>query len=304
MPDDLEPGVQRSGEAGSQQPSTAGPTPSAAGPNPYAAGPNPYAAGPNPYAAGPSPYGPAYWGQPIAAPRQGRARVHVLWLTVTVIVAILTGSTAYYLGTHHTEQSASARHDSGIALPHTPPPAGSTQCAPTEVAASPDSKLISELIPPPVGSTRPASAATPRAYSLHAYVTQLYGNSAVNHEQALLASRCFQTAVNGEWQTHAGTLVSIWLVQFADNAGARSYALGQQQEDLTLTGAHGRWEHVSGVSDGLLIQDSGLDKYGNSFSRMFGDSGHIMILIHVFVPARWDSEPSMAALLRDQAARI
>jgi hypothetical protein len=288
-----------------------GPAPYGAGPNPYGAGPAPYGPGPNPYGAsvpahafGAGPYGTAYPGQPAPA-RPGTARIHAVWLAITVLVAIITGSSAYYLGTHHVQRPpplppAAASQNPVVAQP----PTNAYQCEPTDTAAGSDSRLISELLPVPAGASRPPTAPAPRAYTLHAYVSDLYARSALDHEEALLEARCFQTAVNGQWQTAGGTIVSIWLVQFADSGGARSYALGQEQTDLSLMGRHGRWADVSGVLDGMLIQDSGLDQYGDSFTRMFGDRGNIMILIHVDVPGQPDSEDSMTALLRAQADRI
>jgi hypothetical protein len=290
------------------QPPGAGPNPYGTGP--YGAGPNPYGTGPNPYGPGPSPhapgrYGTAYPGQPAPA-RPGRTRIHATWLAITILVAIVTGSSAYYFGTKHGQQpSASPRPAAASENPVVgAPPANAYQCAPTDTAAGSDPRLFSELLPVPAGATRPSAAPTPKAYTLHAYVTYLYGRSAVGHEQALLEARCFQIAVNGQWQTAGGTLISIWLVQFADSAGARSYALGQEQTDLNLMGRRGRAANISGVSDGMLIQDPGLDKYGYTFSRLFGDRANVMILIHVYVPGKWDSESSMADLLRAQASRI
>ncbi len=286
-------------------PYAAGPNPYAPGPNPYAGGPNPYGTGQTPYTFGPGPYGPGYPGQ-LPPARAGRARIHATWLAVTLLVAVVTGSSAYYLGTHHAQRPAPSR-PAAAASQHplvAPPPANAYQCAPTDTAAGPDSRLISELLPVPAGAARPPAAPGPKAYTLHAYVTYLYAKSAVGHEQALLQARCFQVAVNGQWLTSGGTLVSIWLVQFADSGGARSYALGQEQTDLNLMGSHGRWASVSAVSDGMLIQDPGLDAEGDTFTRIFGDRGNVMILIHVYVPARWASENSMSALLRAQAGRI
>jgi hypothetical protein len=286
----------------------AGPYGAGAGPNPYGA--SPYGAGPNPYGAsplafGPDPYATAYPGQRAPAPG-GRGRIHATWLAVTLLVALITGATAYSLGAHHGQQSAlpAAAPTASQAPVVAPPPANAYQCAPTDTATGSDARLFSELLPVPAGAARPAGAPAPKAYTLHAYVTSLYAKSGVGHEQALLQARCFEVAVNGQWETAGGTLVSIWLVQFADSGGARSYALGQEQTDLSLMSRPGRAANVSGVSDGMLIQDSGLDQEGDSFNRVLGDRGNIMILIHVYVPGQWASESSLGALLRSQANRI
>jgi hypothetical protein len=254
---------------------------------------------PPPQSAG-APYGGYPWGQPPPPTRPGRARLHVTWLIVTLAVAAVVGTSAYEVGRNI--RPAAVQQPTVAGGAGTGSKLGPATCAPSVTSASKDSQLIADLLPLPPGATRPASNPRPKVYSLGGYVGALYsGNS---QEKAVLAARCFQTAVNGQWQTTSGTLVSTWLVQFAGTSGAESYALGQQTTDVGLMGAHGRAVRISGVPAGRLIEKAGLDKYGNTTARLFGYGGRVMILMYVFTPAQFPSRASLAALLRDQAARL
>jgi hypothetical protein len=161
-------------------------------------------------------------------------------------------------------------------------------------AAWRDSKLLAELLPMPAGATRPRKAPRPRAYSLSTFVARLYGDDK-SPETGYLSALCFETAVGGEWQTHSGKLVAIYLIQFARQAEARSYALGLKQADIGSVGVHGRHARVRDLQDGMIVQDSQLDTYGNTLTRLIGSVGNIAILIHVFVPALLERESALAA---------
>ncbi len=220
-------------------------------------------------------------------------------------MAIVVGAAGYDLGTHSKTATAPPQHPAaGGAAATSAPPAGPPPCAASVTASIGDSRLLSELLPVPPGATRPTGSPAPKVYTLNAYVAALYAPGPVAiQEKALLTGRCFQTAVNGQWLTSTGTLVSIWLVQFAVTSGAESYALGQQNKDVQLMGAHGRTKLVRGVR-AWLIEDNGLDAAGNTTARLFGYVGPVMILIHVFTPGSVAAEPPLAALLREQAARL
>ena len=193
-------------------------------------------------------YGAYQWASP-APPRRGRARLHLAWLGATLAVAIVVGAAGYDLGTHSKTATAPPQHPAaGGAAATSAPPAGPPPCAASVTASIGDSRLLSELLPVPPGATRPTGSPAPKVYTLNAYVAALYAPGPVAiQEKALLTGRCFQTAVNGQWLTSTGTLVSIWLVQFAVTSGAESYALGQQNKDVQLMGAHGRTKLVRGV---------------------------------------------------------
>jgi hypothetical protein len=137
--------------------------------------------------------------------------------------------------------------------------------------------------------------------SLGQFVRALYAQSP--GEQTQLADRCFQVAAQRGWTRPSGQIVAVYLIQFATPADARSYALSAEAGDLSDP-ANRLHLAVSGISDGILIEDPSLDKYGNTRSRLLGDQGNVAILIHVFEPARLPSHASSVSLLRKQVARI
>ena len=155
----------------------------------------------------------------------------------------------------------------------------------------------------PPGAARVPGAGAPKVYSLGAFLKELYAND-ISGESDYLTARCFQVAANTEWRVSPGTLVSIWLLQFAGPAGAQSYALGQAQINIGLLDGHGRYASVSGIPAGRIVQTPQLDKFGNRFARMFGYSGNVAILLHVFRPAYLPSEASAERILREQARRL
>jgi len=86
-------------------------------------------------------------------------------------------------------------------------------------------------------------------------------------------ARCFQTAVHREWATRGGTVVSIYLIQFATAADVRSYTLSTESAD-SADPANKVKLTVNGVADGMYIADPGLDQYGNTFARLLGNRGN------------------------------
>lgn len=60
----------------------------------------------------------------------------------------------------------------------------------------------------------------------------------------------------------------------------------------------------SRVPDGRIVQSPKLDKFGNTFTRMFGYVGNAAMLIHEFTPAYMLSEASAEPVLRAQASRL
>lgn len=246
-----------------------------------------------------------YWPQPPLR-RSARGRVHALWVVVVLVAALAAGSGGYYFGSRHAHTVSAARlgRTAPGRAPTGPAPAGQGPCATTVTAAGPDSKLLAELLPLPAGATRPSNARAPKAYALRSFVAGLFPPQERSRETGFLGGLCFQAAVNSEWRTPAGTLVSIYLIKFALPSEARSYALDQEQADIAGVGVHGRHANVSGVPDAMIIQDPRLDKYGNTLTRLIGDVGDVAILVHVFVPALLDSEAAMDPLLREQASRL
>jgi len=142
----------------------------------------------------------------------------------------------------------------------------------------------------------------PKVFSLHAFLTYLYPTD-VRSEEGILDARCFQFAVNREWR-QSGLTVSVWLIRFAGTTGAESYALGQSQADVTLLHGHGRTAVVSGIPAGRIVQTARLDKFGETFTRMFGYEGNVTIIIHVFRPAYLPAPAAVEPLLRRQARRV
>jgi hypothetical protein len=228
----------------------------------------------------------------------------VSWLAAVLVVAVLAAGGGYLAGRHSVSQAISAQGPPAGGATPGEVPSDAQPCAASLTAASPDARLLSELLPMPAGASRVSAIGPPKSYSLNAYVHELYASSGYSAEEALLSARCFETAVNSEWRTRAGALVSIWLIQFAGASGAQSYALSQATIDVTDLHGHGRHALVAGVTDGTIVQTSQLDPYGNTLTRMFGTVGSVMILIHEFEPAYLPSEASAEPLLIAQARRV
>jgi hypothetical protein len=138
--------------------------------------------------------------------------------------------------------------------------------------------------------------------TLEQYVTTLYSR-APRYEKRRLIQRCFQVAAQQGWESPSGRMVVVYLVQFRTPADARSYTLAAQSADIAEP-RNKFHDAVRGVSDGVLIEDPKLDKYGNTLSRLTGDKGNVSILIDVFEPAHLPSRTSVTPLLRRQAARL
>jgi hypothetical protein len=273
------------------------------GQDPFSSRPPPFR-GLNP----PDPFGTGtggYPGQPPPAPRKSLVRVHASWLAAVLIVAVLAGGGGYLVGRHGPGHASSASPALNPPASGTTPgetPAEAEPCAASLTAASPDAKLLRSLLPMPAGARRVVGR--PKSYALKPYVHALYASSDYGAEEALLAGRCFEAAVNSEWRTSTGMLVSIWLIQFAGSSGAQSYALGQASTDVTDLRGHGRHAQVAGVTDGSIIQSPQLDKYGNTLTRLFGTAGPVTILIHEFEAAYLPTEASAETVLLAQAKRL
>jgi hypothetical protein len=242
-----------------------------------------------------------YPGQPPPAPRKSPVRVHVIWLAAVLIVGVAAGGGGYLVGTHRTGSASSAQSPPASGVTPGETPADAQPCAASLTAVSPDARLFRDLLPMPAGASRVAG---PKPYSLNAYVHELYSSADYATEEALLAAGCFETAVNSEWRTSAGVIVSVWLIQFAGSSGAQSYALGQANIDVTDLHGHGRHALVAGVTDGSIVQNPQLDTYGNTLTRMFGSVGSVMILVHEFEPAYLPSEASAEPVLLAQSRRV
>jgi hypothetical protein len=287
------------------------PQPGQSGQPGYQGYPNPYQPwGPHqPYGHGQHAAPPAgYWTVPPRRRGPARTWVHASWLAVAVLVAVFAGAGGYHLGGQHSVRSGTVHRKLRSGPSPAPQAIGPGQCAASAEASitgasTRDARLLRELLPMPRGAQRIATIGKPKAYTLRAFLRKLYPADK-GIEQGFLSARCFQTAVNSEWRQSQGVQVSVWLLQFAGRSGAQSYTLGQAQTDISLQGGHGRYATVSGVPDGRIVQTSRLDKYGNTFTRMFGYVGNVAILIHVFRPAYLPAEASVEPLLRAQARRL
>ncbi len=259
-----------------------------------------------PYSQPPFPPGQGtqagYWPVQVPVARQagGRGRVHAVWVVIALVVALVAGSGGYYLGGQHAHPVSAARI--GDNAPGSAP-AAQKVCGASATAAQPDSRLLAALLPLPAGASRPSAEPAPKAFTLNGFVAYLYGKDS-NHEKSFLSGLCFKTAVNGQWHTSAEVIVSIYLVQFALPAEARSYALGLEQADIGAVGKHGRHAKVPGVADGMIISVARLDSFGNTLTRLIGDAGSVAVLLHVFVPATLQPAATMDALLREQVSRL
>lgn len=103
--------------------------------------------------------------------------------------------------------------------------------------------------------------------------------------------------------TRCSNVSTAYLAQFGNSADARSYALATQSADLDDP-RNKLHSSVSGISDGMLIEAPGLDKYGNTESRLIGDKGNVAIIIHVFEPSHLPSRNLLTPFLIRQASRL
>jgi hypothetical protein len=208
---------------------------------------------------------------------------------------VIGGVAGYQVGLHHTQIKAAnayVRATTSGCLAGQPTPAPS-------VTSPAGSALLTRVLPMPSGATK-AGSLKQGVLSLDDYTSALYTDS--KSEQPRLMARCFQTAVHREWATRGGTVVSIYLIQFATAADARSYTLSTESAD-SAEPANKVKLTVNGVGDGMYIADPGLDRYGNTFARLLGNRGTMSMIIHVFVPARLN-QPVAVQVLKAQYARL
>jgi hypothetical protein len=150
------------------------------------------------------------------------------------------------------------------------------------------------------GGTTKAGSLKQGALSLDDYISALYPSH--QSEQQKLTARCFQAVVHREWETRDGTIVSIWLIQFAAAADALSYTLSTESAD-SADPANKVKLSVPGVSNGIYLADPKLDQDGNTFTRLLGDRGDVSMIIHVYVPAKL-SQAAAVRVLKAQYARL
>jgi hypothetical protein len=250
---------------------------------------------------GTPPPGPVqgWWPQPVPPPssaRRGRARAVVTTSAVALAAALIAGVLGYEIGIQHSRISSIAENFKAVAGGACP--AGET--APDPSATSPaGAALMARLLPIPAYASQ-VTALKQGVLSLRDYLNELYTGNAT--EQQRLTDRCFQTAVHRTWQTPDGTVTSVWLIQFGTAADARSYTLAVEQADAADPVNTDKLT-VAGVSDGMVLGQQTLDKYGDTYTHVLGDAGNTSVIIHVFAPARPDNAAA-ARVLRDQTARL
>jgi hypothetical protein len=223
----------------------------------------------------------------------------VIGAIVALAAAVISGTGGYELGVRHSQISTAMQNLNAVASG--PCAAGETVPAPSATSPA-GTALLARALPVPQGDTQPTNTNLKEGVlSLHDYVSELYSGSST--EQARLVARCFQTAVHREWQTPAGTTLSVWLIQFGNRADARSYTLSVEQADSAAATPGTARFTVAGVADSAGLADPTLDQYGNTFTRALGDAGTTSIIIHVFTPGQ-TNKAAASQLLQAQNARL
>lgn len=219
--------------------------------------------------------------------------MHLIWLAIAVVAAIASGAVGFDIGKNSAQIAAAIKSSAAAA--------GARPCPGATVPPAAGSHLASLLVRQPAGVTPLRGPFSHHVLSLGQFVSALYPQNPAYRSQ--LVDRCFQIAAQRGWTQPSGEIVAVYLIQFQTPADARSYALAAEAGDLAdpLNRVH---VAVSGVSDGILIEDPSLDKYGNTRTRLLGDQGNVAIIIHVFEPARLPSHAVSMSLLREQAARL
>jgi hypothetical protein len=234
--------------------------------------------------------GPA-WTQPRPSSRR---RVHLSWLAGLLVGIVVSGLLGFSIGRNGSQIGADLKSDGAAA--------GASPCPGEAAPAGAGRQLVAQLLPLPRGDTELKGAKyAPHALSLNGYLRLLYAGNPTEGDR--LTARCFQAAATRAWSESSGVIVAVYMVRFATSADARSYALAAQAADMAdpLNKLH---TTVTGVADGMLVQDPTLDKYGNTLSRIIGDKDNVAIIIHVFAPAHLPATSFADSLLRRQSARI
>lgn len=253
---------------------------------------------------------PGAWGQ-APPPRRTHSLDVIPWLIVALVAALISGSVGYELGLHHSrvEAAQNVRANPPQTSPSpTAPDSGpsptteaSGPCATRPTAISPaGAALLARMLRIPSGDQQ-VTALKQGVLSLHDYMVELYPSNP--SEQARIAARCFLTAAHRTWQTPGGVTTSVWLIQFATSAGARSYTLSVEAGDQATAPAGSVRFTVAGVSDGIGLAEPTLDTNGNTLTRSLGDAGNVSIIVHIFNPAQTDKALA-SQVLKAQSARL
>ncbi len=219
--------------------------------------------------------------------------MHVIWLVIALVAALGCGTAGFVIGKSSAQIGSAIKSDAAAA--------GAAPCRGARPAPGIGAHLARELLPLPPGARYLQGRYRHQVDSLDQFVSTLYSRAAF--EKRRLVARCFHAAAQQGWVLPSGRIVAVYLVQFGTPADARSYTLAAQSADVA--DPHNRRRgSIRGVSDGILIENPALDKFGNTVSRLIGDKGNVAIIIHLFVPARLPSRTSAIPLLRQQAARV
>lgn len=246
-----------------------------------------------PYPQAPFPGYPGPSGPSGSRPR--RRRAWLAGIAAAVVTGAIGGVVGYRVGLDHSQITAANAY---VNATSSGCPAGQPTPAPSATSPS-GAPLLASLLPMPGGTTR-GGTLKQGVLSLDDYISALYPDN--RSEQQRLTARCFQAVVHREWETSGGTLVSIWLIQFATAADARSYTLSTESAD-SADPANRVKLAVPGVTDGRYLANPQLDQDGNTFTRLLGDRGNVSMIVHVYVPARLD-QATAVQVLQAQYARL
>ena len=228
--------------------------------------------------------------------RPTRFRAVVVGTIVAFAAAIIAGTGGYEIGVHQSRISSDVQTFKAIAGGACPP--GGT--VPDPSATSPaGAALLARALPMPPGDTS-VTAMKQGVLSLEDYMNELFRT--YSPERALLTALCFQTAVHRTWRSPGGTTTSVWLIQFRTAADARSFTLKTEQADKAEP-ANTDVFRVARVSDGMGLANPKLDKYGDTYTHLLGDTGNVAMIIHIFLPASTDNAAA-AAVLQAQRTRL
>lgn len=240
---------------------------------------------------------PNQGGWPQPPQKRSRRRAVVTGSIVAVAAALISGSVGYELGLQHSRINTAVQNINADVSGSCPAGTASTALSATSPAGT---ALLARLLPMPKADKQ-VTALKQGVLSLSDYMQELYPDG--SGERARLVARCFQAAAHRTWVTPAGTTVSVWLIQFANHAEARSYTLATEQGDASAVPTGTAKFTVPGVADSIGLADAALDKDGNTFTRVLGDAGNTSIIIHIFIPAEINDAAS-SQLLKAQNARL
>jgi hypothetical protein len=220
----------------------------------------------------------------------------VVGTIVALAAAIIAGAGGYEVGVHKSRISSDVQTFKAVAGGACPP--GGTTPGPSVTSAA-GAVLLTRTLPIPPGDTQ-ITVEKQGVLSLNDFMNELFPNYAP--ERQLVTALCFQTAIHRTWRSPDGSTTSVWLIQFGTAADARSFTLKTEQAD-EADPANSNVFRVTAVSDGMGIGDPKLDKYGNTYTRLLGDTGNVAMIIHIFLPARTNNAGA-AAVLQTQSTRL